>query len=171
MANSPSVVNYTESNVNKRELKTIREAAARFMPSLKVEEVTEFSNSVRMDIPSPKSSKMYSRTYFFIGRRKKDGRFKLLVPVESIGLLAVNNTLARLQPLLCEYGLMLTQDAVIMEENISIPLEERIGNMTRAIIAIDGIRKLWQLEYDRSYNVKSEETKPISNSPNDRPSR
>src|SRR5208337_1047416 len=174
MVGSPTVVRCTEDNVNKRELKTVRDAANRFMPGLKVVEVPESPNTVRIDIPLLKPSRMYSKMYFFIGRRKKDGRFRLLIPVESTGLLAVDNTLSRLQPLLKEYGLMLTQDAVIMEENISVPLDERIGNMTRAILVIDGIRNLWQIEYDRkedSHGTESEETKPVSNNTNNRPSR
>lgn len=139
-----------ETNMNGQAIRAVRDACKRFMPSLKIYEVQDEPNTLRIEIsPTP-------NLYFFIGKRKADGRFSLLVPVESAGLNAVSSTLVRLQPLLRTYGLLLSQDAVIMEENIKLPLDQRIGIMTWALIGLDGIRRLWHEESKRITNAQSQ---------------
>jgi hypothetical protein len=151
--------------VNSKEIRAVRDASKRFMPSLVVDEVPDLPNSLRITVSVDPS------IYFFVGRRGSDGRFYFLLPIQSAGLIPSTSTLERLQPLLKSYGLLLSQEAVIIEENIKIPLHERIGKMVWALIALDGVRRLWKVEADRRENVKSEDTEPVGHNPNNSSSR
>ena len=151
--------------MNKRDIRVVREAAKRFMADLAVYEVQDIASALKIEIPNS------TPLYFFIIKRAKDGRFSLIIPVESAGLIAVDSTLTRLQPLLKSYNLILSSDRVIMEENIKIPLHERIGIMVRALIALDGVRRLWQVEADRRSDAESKVIESAGNGTNNRPSR
>lgn len=159
-----------EFNVNNRELRTVKEATERSVRGTKLVPVVE-ENAVRLELPFYNIEK--ESLYFFIARRPKQRRFTLLIPVESTGLLAVNDTLIRLQPMLKGYGLMLTQDAVIMEENVALPLHTRILNMSQALAAIDGVRRLWKVEYEtrRRNATESETAKSVGHSADNSSSR
>lgn len=132
------------TSMNKQDERAVREACKRFMPPLTLVEVPEESSTLKIVLS------VNPNLYFFVGKRKADGRFSLLIPVESIGFHAQPETLSRLQALLRTYGLLLSQDAVIMEENIKLPLDQRIGVMVWALIGLDGIRRLWQEESKRT---------------------
>lgn len=138
--------------MNGQAIRAVRDACKRFMPSLKVVEVVEETSTLRVIVSENPN------LYFFIGKRKADGRFSLLIPVESAGITADSMTLVRLQPLLKTYGLLLSQEAVIMEENIKLPLHERVGIMVWALISLDGIRRLWHEELKRMKNAESKKT-------------
>lgn len=156
MEGSLSRVRYTQGcSMNPKEIKTIREAADRFMKHTTVWRVEGVSNSVRVELPF--SGVDQKPLYFFIIKRKETRRFSLILHVESIGISSVKDTLAILQGILTTYGLLLSTDAVIMEENIKIPLHQRIANVAQAIIGIDGIRRMWKIEFNRrTQNAESE---------------
>lgn len=152
---SPSVVGYTQGcSMNPKEVKTIREAADRFMKHTTVWRVEGVPNSVRVELPFPGIDQ--KPLYFFVIKRKDTRRFSLILHTESIGIFSTQDTLARLQAILITYGLLLSEDAVIMEENIKIPLHQRIANVAQAIIGIDGIRRLWKTELNRRTNAESQ---------------
>lgn len=149
--------------MNKKEIRTIDQEAQRFMKDTKLTP-TEEDDCVRLDLTfsDPKSQALY----LFVSKRKKDKRFTLMIPVQSTGIIAATETLALLQPLLKTYGLILTQQAVITEESINLPLHKRIRNMSQALVAIDGIRRLWNVakEAVQEGNIatKSQDIKSIS---------
>lgn len=146
--------------MNKHEIQTIRQESQRFMKDIKL---TEVEGSVRLDLSfsDPQSNTLY----LFVAKRKGNRSFSLLIPVQSTGILTVQSTLAMLQPLLKTYGLIISQDAVIMEENTKLSLNKRIRNMTQALIALDGIKRLWKVEFNRRQNAsESQVVEPTSNS-------
>ena len=104
--------------------------------------------------------------YFYVARRTGNKRFSLLLPTESIGILPINSTLLILQQILRGYGLLLSQEAVILEENIGIALHKRMSTMAQAAIAIDGIRRLWKTEFDKRNSIDGD-TLPVSQKPLD----
>lgn len=140
--------------MNSKELKTIREAASYFMRGTLVQPIEGVSNSARIELPLLSIDK--KPLYFFIIKRKDTRRFSLILHVESIGILPVADTLSRLQSILTTYSLLLSQDAIIMEENIKIPLHQRIANVAQAVIAVDGIRRLWKTELIRRTHAESQ---------------
>ena len=142
--------------MNKREMHVVQNEATRFMYGSKMLGVADVSNSVRVEIPLLGFDG--KPLYFYVVRRAKDGRFSLILPTESIGILPIDTTLSILQKILKTYGLLLSQEAVIMEENIAISLHKRMATMAQAIIAIDGIRRLWKTESDRRNNASKSET-------------
>ncbi len=133
--------------MNKHELRTIDQEAQRFMKDIKI---TEVESSAKLELPFTNSSG--DNLYIFITKRSKARKFTLLIPVESTGLFATNPTLLLLQPMLKTYNLLLTQEAVIMEES-NLPLHQRIRNLTQAVVGIDGVRRLWKAEFDRRTNA------------------
>lgn len=153
--------------MNKKEIRTVNQEAQRFMKDTKLVLVEEV-DSVKLELSfsDPKSQALY----LFVAKRKGEKTFSLMLPVESVGMIAVDETLVRLQPLLKTYGLILTQEAVIIEENTKLPLHKRIRNMSQALVAVDGIRRLWKVEFDRRTEanaIESKNTKPTSNTSND----
>lgn len=153
--------------MNKHEEKTVKQESQRFSKDIVITQAG--AHSLKLELPF--MSVDLKPLYFFVSKRKDSKKFSLLIPVESTGLVAVNDTLARLQPMLETYGLLLSQEAVIMEES-HISLHKRISNMTQALIAIDGIRRLWKVEYEtRRIDVtESKGSQSTSHSPDDRPS-
>jgi hypothetical protein len=149
--------------MNKHEIQTIRQEAQRFMKDISL--VIEDS-AIRLVLPFLNSQS--EEMYFFVVKRKESKKFSLLIPVQSVGILAIESTLALLQPVLKTYGLLLSQDAVIMEES-KLSLHKRIGNVAQALIAIDGVRRLWKVEHDRRTEnaIESESIEPISDPTND----
>lgn len=145
--------------MNKHEISTIRQEAQRFTKGITV---VEFDlDSVKLELPYINADK--EPLYFFVTKRKGMKKFSLLVPVASVGLYASNNTLSLLQPFLKTYGLLLSQDATIMEES-TLPLNQRFRNLAQAIIGIDGIRRLWKVENDRrNIAIKSQDIESVSN--------
>lgn len=154
--------------MNKHEVKTVKQEAQRFSKDVTV--IAADEGALKLELPFLNVE--LRPLYFFAAKRKGSKKFSLLIPVESTGLLAVNSTLVRLQPILKTYGLLISQEAVIMEES-NLPLNKRISNFSQALIAIDGIRRLWKAEYEirRQDGTESEAVKSTSNSTNDRPSR
>lgn len=134
--------------MTKKEIRTVKQEAERFMKGIIFFEAEP--DGLRLNLPF--KDKRDVNIYFYVAKRKGSKKFSLLMPVESTGLLAVNSTLALLQPVLTTYGLLLSQTAVIMEES-SLSLHIRIQNMAQALIAIDGICRLWQAENDRRTNA------------------
>jgi len=155
--------------LNAREKRTIKQEAERFMKGIVIKDAAEPS-AVILELPMLDAKKNPIR--FFIGKRPKAKKFSLLVPIESVGLLAVNSTLAKIQPVLKTYGLILSQTAVILEENHTLPLHKRIGNITQAIIGIDGLVRLWNSEFRRNPDAfESKDSKSVSDRPNNCTSR
>lgn len=137
--------------MNKKEVHTIVQEAQRFMKDVSVSPTEEDDcMKVELTFSDPKSHLLY----LFVAKRKKDKRFTVMMPVGSTGLLATNQTLSLLQPLLKSYGLILTQDAVIVEENINLALHKRIRNMSQALVAVDGICRLWNVTKELSEEEK-----------------
>lgn len=155
--------------MNNKEIRTIEQEAHRFSKDILV--ITAGQVGVKLELPFMSAEQ--TPLYFFVEKRKGAKKFSLMMPVESTGLIAVSSTLVLLQPLFRTYGLLITQDAIIIEEEDHLSLHLRIKNMTQAIISIDGIRRLWIAEHDRrtKNNVKSEAVKPASYGSDDRPSR
>src|SRR5208337_394947 len=133
--------------MTKKEIRTVKQEAERFMKGIIFFEAEP--DGLRLNLPF--KDKRDVNIYFYVAKRKGSKKFSLLMPVESTGLLAANSTLALLQPVLATYGLLLSQTAVIMEESF-LSLHIRIRNMAQALIAIDGICRLWQAENDRRTN-------------------
>jgi hypothetical protein len=142
--------------MNKHEIQTIRQEAQRFMKDMNLS-IVEDAVKLESSFTNVKGESIY----LFISKRRSTKKFTLLIPVESTGLLAVNNTLSILQKVLQTYGLILTQEAVIMEES-KLPLHQRIRNMTQALISIDGIIRLWRV----TYATKSETIESFSDTAN-----
>ena len=134
--------------MTKKEIRTVKQEAERFMKGIIFFEAEP--DGLRLNLPF--KDKRDVNIYFYVAKRKGSKKFSLLMPVESTGLLAANSTLALLQPVLATYGLLLSQTAVIMEESF-LSLHIRIRNMAQALIAIDGICRLWQAENDRRTNA------------------
>lgn len=134
--------------MNEREIKTVKQEAARFSKDIFV--TVAGSTGVKLELPYYNAA--LSPLYFFVVKRKGAKKFSLLLPVESIGVLPVDGTLSILQELLKTYQVLVSQEADIMEEN-DYPLHTRIKIMTQALVAIDGIRRLWQVEHDRRTNA------------------
>lgn len=147
-----------------RELKTIKQECERVIGGVTIREVPEQLNAVMVTLPMSSSSGEY--IYFFIVKRLKARKFSLILHVESIGISAIDSTLSTLQNILKSYGLLLSQDAVIMEEDTSISLSKRIRAMSQALIGIDGIRRLWKVENNRRNDVIREDTGSTGNDTN-----
>lgn len=140
--------------MNNKEVKTIREAALEFMKKATVTLVADVSNTVRIELPVLGNDK--KPLYMFVIKRKDSRRFSIIAHTESVGILPGNETLNILQAMLDSYGLLLSPEAVIMEENVKIPLHQRIGTMAQALIGVDGVRRLWKSESLRRPNVTSQ---------------
>ena len=132
--------------MNKREIKVIYDAARRFMAECAIGNVPGVLNALRVEMPL---LGLDGKPLYFYVAKRENKRFGLILPTESIGILPVNTTLAMLQNVLRTYNLHLSQEGVIMEDNIAIPLHKRMAAISQAIIAIDGIRRLWKTEFDR----------------------
>lgn len=166
--------------MNKVELRTIMDAAKRCMGGLPTsmavvpgDGTREKPDFVAVKATLPFRSIGGKDMYFFISKRNSEKRLSLLIPVESTGILAVDSTLAILQDVLKTYNLILTQEAVIMEQEIALPFHKRMGKMAQALIAIDGIRRLWITQQTnlRSTNAEGQDPQSTGDSPNNRPSR
>lgn len=144
--------------MNRRELQTVRQEAQRFIKDAKI--ILLDDGVVKIEFPFQNSKEQ--DIYIFVTKRKKTGKFSLLLPVESAGISNIPSTLALLQPLLKTYGLILSPESVIMEDS-NIPLHGRIRNITQAIIGIDCIRRLWQIQYGSSNASESEDNQSTSN--------
>lgn len=134
--------------MNKHELQTVRQEAQRYSKDAKVELIKDLEAA---KISLPYELHGIGSLYFFIAKKKNSKKFMLMLPVESAGLMAVAETMSRLQPLLTTYGLIITAESVILEDSTK-PLNQRIRLMTQALLGIDGIRRLWKSEYKRSSN-------------------
>ena len=152
-----------------KELRVIRQEAQRAIGSTKVETVPEQLNAARVFLPMKSASG--GPIYFFVVKRLKARKFSLILHVDSIGILAVDTTLVLLQEVLQGYGLLLSQDAVIMEENTAVPLSERMRTMAQALIGIDGIRRLWQVQHDRRVHAEGKNPEPAGDATNNSASR
>ena len=153
--------------MNQEELKSVIAEVREFMKDAFVSGVEGEAAKVYL----PYTNQQGDALYFFIGKRVGRNNFSLLIPVESIGLIAVNDTLVRLQAMLQTYGLQLTQEAIICDEHYNHPMQTRLRDMTHAILGIDGIRRLWKTEYDRRPDAESEDSKSLSNKTQPSPSR
>ena len=155
----------TEYRMNKHEIRTVKQEAQRFTKGINVTEI----DACVLKVELPYTNQTGKNLYFYVTKRKGEKKFSIMTTVDSVGLSTLNSTLTRLQPLLKTYGLILTQDHIILEESV-IPLNQRFKNMAQAVIGIDGIRRLWKVEYYsyRSINaIISEDTKSISNAANE----
>lgn len=147
--------------MNKREFNVIKKEAERFMSGLVVEPLTAEESAVKVTLPM---TGIYDRPlYFFVVKRKAARRFSLILHVESIGINAVEGTLSILQQLLRTYNLILSQEAVIMEENVDRPLHKRMGTMVQVLLGIDAIRRLWIDEHNRRKHAESQDPKSSGN--------
>lgn len=153
--------------MNGHEIRTIRQEAERFAKEVKVCDIGE-EDSVKIELPY--LNEEGEILYFFVAKRKNSKKFIMIMPVLSTGIITIPSTLALLQPLLGTYGLILTQDAVIIEES-GLSLNKRFRNMAQAIVSIDGIRRMWKTIQERSNAAKSKDSESISNSTNDSSSR
>ena len=151
--------------MNKREMRVILQEAARAMPGSTVHEVEGVSNSVRVKTPFVGLDGEF--LYFYVFKRAQNNRFSMMLPTESIGILPVITTMAILQKILRTYGLLLSQEAAIIEENVALPLHKRMAIISQALVGIDGIRRLWKVEFDRRTNASESETSGQSSKPAD----
>lgn len=142
--------------MNPKEIKTVKEAAERFMKDISVEVVPTVSNSVLVQLPLLGLDGL--KLHFFIIKRKETRRFSLIFHTTSFNILPITETLEVLQDLLHTYGLLLSQDGIIMEENIKIPLHKRIAVLSQALIGIDSLRRLLQVgNIRRTQDAESKE--------------
>lgn len=146
--------------MNNKELKVIREAAKMFIPKCIVTLVDIIPNSVKIELPILDATG--TPMYMFIIKRQGSRRFSLIIPIDSIGIIPVDNTLALLQALLRTYNLQLA-NKVIMEENYKTSLHKRIGAMAQALIGIDGVKRMWEAVYNGRLNVTGTDPRPESN--------
>lgn len=151
--------------MNRKEEQTVKQEALRYSKDVCITPAGE--NGVKVEIPYMNLEQR--PIYFFVVKRKDSKRFSLLLPVASAGIHPVNSTLALLQPFLRSYGLLLSQEAVIMEESHH-SLHFRIKTFAQALLGIDGIRRLWDEESKR-INAESKTAESTGDSANDRPSR
>jgi len=162
--------------MNKVETRTIRDAMERFMPDTELRLAVVKGNGkdrpdfVAVKVLLPMQSVDKEQLYFFVAKRSTERRFSILIPVESVGIRAVSTALVILQDVLRTYNLILTQEAVIMEQDLALPFHKRMTKMAQAVVAIDGIRRLWKTQL-RSNNAEGQDSKSVGNSANDRPSR
>lgn len=143
--------------MNRVEIKTIRDAAQLFMKHATASPVIDVSNCIKIELPFLGYDQ--KPLHMFVIKRKDSRRFSIIVHIEASGILSTRDSMAILQPVLKTYGLLLSAEAVIMEENIDIPLHRRISAMAQALIGLDGLRRLWQSESNRSSNAASEVTR------------
>lgn len=148
--------------MNKHEIQTIKQEAQRFTKGIKIIPADE--SAIKLELPY--TNEGGEALYFFVAKRKGAKKFSLLVPVVSVGLVDLPSTLAILQPFLKTYGLLLSQEATIMEES-NLPLNVRFKNMAQTVIGIDGICRLWKVQYGRQNASESKDPQPTSNSSND----
>lgn len=127
--------------MDKHDLRTIIQESKRFLKDIKV---TKEENVYKLELPfvDLKGKPLY----FFINKHNETKKFMLMMPVESAGILATQSSLAILQKVAATFTVMLTQDAVLVE-NTKLSLHIRIQNMTHLLLAIDGIKRLWKVTY------------------------
>jgi len=138
--------------MNKHEIRTVKQEAERFAKGITL---IEEKDALKLELPY--SSYEGVPLYFYILKRKGDKKFTLAIPVESTGVVKFETTLAILQPVLRTYGLIITQDAIIIEET-SIPLNQRLKNMAQAMIGIDSMRRFCKADSERRGTNATEST-------------
>jgi hypothetical protein len=151
--------------MNARELKTIRDAADRFMEGSSILTSKLDPNHVVIRLPlyncdnepfdiyveKNSGSKKFHIIYYLA--RPKDSSALLTFVTEDIKEVIEN------------YGLLVS-NGMISERDTNIPLHKRIGLVAQTVIGIDGMRRLARAALKRRTNVEGKTTESLGNSAN-----